>query len=219
MRATLKLTLSALVAICQIWSTTVQAQSLGNALPDAEPPTIELEEISSSEAARNQVFTAQVVDDRELVDVTLYHRRSGQSAFEPETMLTLGSTSYFSATVTTNPEDLRAIEYYVQARDEGGNRTVFGYAFDPLIRSLTPASVAAPLTLEDDDRDTAAVVPAATARGGEALGTESTVKWWHIALGVVAVGALAAAAGGGSDGGSGGGENTVPLTITLGEPR
>ena len=99
---------------------TAQAQLL----VDVEAPIIELEALAETEADGSQVFSALVADDQQLKDVTLYHRRSGQQAFTRQDMEPLGDTGYYSATLTTDPSDLRAIEYYLQARDEGGNRTV-----------------------------------------------------------------------------------------------
>ena len=213
MRSILNTTLAGLIAVLQTFAPIAHAQSAGASLPDAEPPVIEIEEVRTNEAAPKQVFTAQVVDDRELVDVILYHRRAGQQAYTPEPMNALGSSAFFSAVIATDETDIRAFEYYVQARDEGGNRTVQGFAFDPLIRSLTPTVGSAPQLL--DNQETASVDNQREAPAE--ITTRSRIRWWHVALGVVAAGTIAAVAGGG--GGSGGGGDTVPLTITLGEPQ
>ena len=213
MRSIFNTTLAGLIAVLQAFAPIAHAQSTGTSLPDAEPPIIEIEEIRTNEAAPKQVFTAQVVDDRQLVDVILYHRRAGQQAFTPEPMNALGSTAFFSAVIDTDETDLRPFEYYVQARDEGGNRTVQGYAFDPIVRSLTPVASSVPQLL--DTQETASVDSQREAPAE--ITTRSRIRWWHVALGVVAAGTIAAVAGG--SGGSGGGSGTVPLTITLGEPQ
>ena len=209
MRKTLCLLLSGLLTMMQLTLSVASAQSL----PDAEPPVIELERILTGEAGTAQVFTAQVVDDRELVDVVLYHRRAGRQPFTGSPMQALGDTAFFSATIVTEPDDARAIEYYVQARDGGGNRTVDGYAFDPHSRTLSvvPNVMAkVPSAPVSPNSSEAADTPSFTVGG---------VPWWQIALGAVAVGALAAAAGGSSGGSSDQDDGTVPLTINLTEPR
>lgn len=203
---------------------------------DVEPPVIELEALSEASASASQVFTAQVVDDRGLGDVLLYQRRAGRRAFEPLVMTPIGDSAFYSAELETDPSDLRAIEYYVQARDLGGNRAVTGFAFDPFVRTLVrPVAVPGTLALGDVP---VTVVPDGGRTGARARASapdasptsdvtaDGGVKWWHVALGVVAAGTVAALAGGGGEGGggdTGGGSpsgtgGTVPLTIDLGEP-
>ena len=222
MRRPLRLFAALALAGLEIAAGTARAQvGAGGRTTDAdvEPPVIELETLDEVRAADSQVFTAQVVDDRGLRDVRLYHRRAGKQAFEAATMRAVGDSAFHSVTLATDPADLRAIEYYVQARDGGGNRSVAGFAFEPFVRRLTPAAPA-PLARAPATPDAAGSAEPAPARdAGPSLG--SRVRWWHVALGVVAAGTLAALAGGGGGGGSDGvadtGE-TVPLTITLGEP-
>lgn len=182
-----------------MWSI-AQAQSD----PDIQAPIIDLELLEESVSDQTQVFSALVADDRELADVTLYHRRAGQQPFAPIAMSPLGDTGYYSVSLSTDPEDLRAIEYYVQARDAAGNRTVSGYAFDPFIRSLTRT------TSELANNSTTGTTGNPTAASED----DGGISIWSIALGVVLVGALAAAAGGSSGGGDGG----VPLTVNIGDP-
>lgn len=175
-----------------------QAQST----PDAVAPVIDLELLEESVADQTQVFSAVVADNRELADVLLYYRRAGQQPYTPVNMKPLGDTGYYSVSLETDPSDLRTIEYYVQARDSAGNRTVSGYAFDPFERTLTQTTAelagnsgnsgAAPTTASEDD-------------GGFSI--------WGVALGVLLVGALAAAAGSG-----GGGTSGPQLTVNVGDP-
>ena len=204
---------------------------------DIEPPVIELEALGQAAAAGSQVFTAQVVDDRGLRDVLLYHRRAGRQPFTPVAMTAVGDTAFHSVTLETDPADLRAIEYYVQARDLGGNRAVAGFAFDPFVRRLeaaprAPSSGALALGAVPVTRVPAGARIGAPGTGGSGtartaersppVATDGGINWWYVALGAVAVGTLAATAAGGDDGGSDGDASpvgdTVPLTITLGEP-
>lgn len=177
-------------------------QLLAQSSPDTRSPVIELEAVAESAADNSQVFTAQVVDDRNLKDVLLYYRRDGQQAFIPTPMTPIGDSAFFTASVETDPDDLRAIQYYVQARDEGGNRTVEGYAFDPYTRVLiaNDTVISAPESIATQTTTTSS--------------TNGKIRWWHVALGVVLVGAVAAAAsgGGGNDSAE---EGTVPLTVNI----
>ena len=101
---------------------------------DLEPPLIEHEALPEVEAAERQSFAAQVVDDRELASVRLYWRYAGETRFEAEAMRRVSSSSTWVADVPTPPDETRAIEYWIEARDAGGNRTVRGFAFSPLVR-------------------------------------------------------------------------------------
>lgn len=168
---------------------------------DTVAPVIELEELTESVADRSQVFTAQIGEDNELKSVTLYYRREGQLPFTPAPMEPLGNSGYFSVSIPTDFNDLRAIEYYVQAMDATGNRTVSGFAFDPYRRDLTaPPS---PLSSAGEPRSQADVA-----------GSEDTPllkrRWVQVVLGVLAVGVVASLV---TDDGED--SEVVPLTFSL----
>ncbi|NND91975.1 MAG: hypothetical protein HKN42_14035 [Granulosicoccus sp.] len=149
---------------------------------DIVAPVIELEELSEGVADRTQVFTALVAEDRMLQSVTLYYRRQGQLPFTPAPMEALGNTGYYSVSIPTDMADLRTIDYYVQAIDQSGNRTVSGFAFDPYQRTL-----AAPATpISGPDSKAANTVEKAADR-------PSLIerRWVQITLGLLAVGAIA----------------------------
>lgn len=169
---------------------------------DTTPPIIELEELIEGVADLSQVFTVQIAEDGLLKDATLYHRRAGQAPYTRAPMQPLGTTGYFSVTIETDPKDLRAIEYYVQARDEAGNRSVSGFAFNPYIRNLTPA-----------DPVTQRAQVGTNAENQPVSGTTPLLerRWFQITLGVVAVGLAASLLN------DDGGEDTqlVPVTINL----
>ncbi|MFT5043999.1 MAG: hypothetical protein ACI8UP_000966, partial [Porticoccaceae bacterium] len=107
---------------------------------DTVGPVIELEELVEGEAGQTQVFTVLIAEDVLLRDATLYYRRAGQLPFITAPMQALGDTGYFSVSIPTDDTDLRTIEYYVQARDDAGNRSISGFAFDPYQRRLQPSS-------------------------------------------------------------------------------
>ena len=192
----LKRTLSACLAIVLTITQTGFSPVMAQAAPDVESPIIELEAVLEATAGETQIFTALVADDKQLKDVTLYHRRAGRQAFDRAAMLPLGTTGYYSADLPTDPTDLRPIEYYVQARDQGGNRSISGFAFDPYQRIIsagetavepvaeqpTPAKPIAPTTVTNID-----VAPTPEKKS-------SNRKWWGIAL-VVLVGTVLASSG------------------------
>lgn len=125
----------ALAILCTIVNGFAYSQTV-----DTVAPIIELEELEEAIADRSQVFTVQIAEDVQLRDATLYYRRTGQLPYTPAPMQALGNSGFYSVSVPTDSSDLRTIEYYVQARDEAGNRTVSGFAFDPYMRSLLPAT-------------------------------------------------------------------------------
>ena len=178
--------------------------ALGQSI-DTVGPVIELEELSEGEADQTQVFTVLIAEDVLLRDATLYYRREGQLPFTPAPMQALGDTGYYSVSIPTDNTDLRTIEYYVQARDHAGNRTVSGFAFDPYQRRLQPSS-----KLSIDPTSQTTVQPTPT-RSEEANAPPLLKqRWVQITLGVVAVGILASLAS--SDGGD---SEVVPLTFNL----
>lgn len=187
--------------------------ALAQSSPDIRSPVIELNVLAESPADNTQVFTAQVIEDILLKDVFLYHRRAGKIPFTPVAMEQVGDSNNYSVTLDTDPTDLRSIEYYIQARDEGGNRTVEGFAFDPYTRVLIASETAAKVEVAP----TSTASEPATTRATNT--TKSKVRWWHIVAGIVVVGAAASlASGDSSDGGTVPPSGTVPLTVNVIEP-
>lgn len=164
---------------------------------DVTPPTIVLEEIEDGLAGETQTFTAQVSDDIKLASVVLFHRLAGDPNFLSSEMLPVANSSVYSASVTHSTDDPRNIEYYVQAEDFGGNKALKGFAFDPLVRVMSPDIVAI-----------AATTPTPTAK----VSRNRKLLWG--ALGLIAVGVLASQARSGSSGSSASTTN-VPVDIVV----
>ncbi len=174
---------------------------------DTDPPLIELEELAEGTADRTQVFTAQVTENEDLAGVTLYYRRAGQLPFTPAPMEALGTTGYYSVSIPTDFSDVRTIEYYIQAQDEAGNRTVSGYAFDPYQRTLTPS----PDPIESAETTTADLATSAsTASVADPTPPLLKRRWVQVTLGVLAAGVIASAV---QD--SGEDSEVVPLTFNV----
>lgn len=167
-----------LAVICVVVSNFAFSQPI-----DTIAPVIELEELDEAVADRTQVFTAQIAEDIQLHDATLYYRRTGQLPFTPAPMQALGSSGFFSVSIPTDASDLRSIEYYLQARDEAGNRSVSGFAFDPYIRTLLPAAEAETLQRADQTSPS----PASKPDNGPSFFQR---RWVQITLGVLAAGVV-----------------------------
>ncbi len=177
---------------------------------DSDPPVIEFERIEQGVLGDTQVFSATVVDDREVSEVMLHYRFGDQDAYQSIEMIALAGTSIHSASVSTSEESNPVMQYYLEARDSAGNRSIQGFAFDPLERLLFTAND----PVASDPMPVPATAPVAAA------GMSNGRKVFYGVLGVIAVGALAAAAGGGSDDGGGGNPASddpgrVPLVITV----
>lgn len=200
-------------------------------IPDIEAPLVEFEFVDVAPADTTQVFTVQAFDDIGLGDVSLHHRRAGDNAFVRTLMMPVGDTGFFTTAIETNPSDLRSFEYYAQALDLNGNRTVSGFAFDPFTRDITEATgqtfssvtSAEPIGDAPDTNDE----PVAGLQTQNTIEqpvprTSNNRRWLYIALGVLAAGAVASQLGGsgGSSDGSidTGNDSLVPLTVTIGDP-
>ncbi len=180
-------------------------------LPDTEPPIIEIEALGESVADNTQVFAAQIAEDRVLLDAILYFRRQGQAAFTGAEMSPIGDTGYYSVSIDTDPNDLRTIEYYLQARDQSGNRTVSGFAFDPFQRQLLPASSRIVQNGISNDP-----VSSVADNSPEPFTPIYKRSWVQIAVGVLALGVLASAAGGG---GGSSDDDTQSIRLNVPEPN
>ena len=144
------------------------------------------------------MFSATVSDDRDVADVLLHYRLDDESVYQNRTMTPIGSTGIFTTTLKID-DTVDTIQYYIEATDKAGNRTLQGFAFDPIERQLVERQVpAAQLSREEEE---------------PAQGLSTGRKILYGVLGLVVVGALASAAGGS---GSGGSSATVPVTITVG---
>ncbi|ASJ75430.1 hypothetical protein [Granulosicoccus antarcticus] len=180
---------------------------------DSLPPIIELEQLTEGVADRSQVFTVQIAEDRELQDATFYYRREGQLPFTPAPMEALGNTGYYSVSIPTDRSDLRTIEYYVQARDLSGNRTVSGFAFDPYRRTLQPSIDPLQSSDSSGNAQIRSQTDGAPTTSPRKAGNDSPLlqrRWVQITLGILAVGVVASLAQDDSED-----SQVVPLTFNL----
>ena len=193
------------------------AQFQGNSVTtvDVDPPLIEHEVVSQVESDIRQTFVATVVDDGELDSVIFFYRFAGETNFTRYVMAPLSASSTFIAQIPTDPKIVTAIEYYIQARDLSGNRTVRGYTFNPLVREILPPQAQTAVSPQ---------VPV-EAEIGEKTQTTGLNKALYVVGGVLLLGLIAGAAsssGGGDSGQPGIGEPCGPsgclLSLTVDRP-
>ena len=173
--------------------TSAQAQQTTSAL-DLEPPRIAFEPSDRGLAGEVQVFSATVSDDIQLDAVYLYHRLLGDVSYSVVQMDQLDDTSIFSAKIATSADDARDIEYYLLAEDVSGNKTLRGFAFDPLVKDITADMVATSATL------------------GTGVGMSRNRKILWTVLGIAAVGLIASQVG---DSGGSSEPASTPIGITV----
>jgi len=153
---------------------------------DGEPPSITFERIEEGTRGETQVFSATVADEFAVESVTLHYRLGNDVAYDPVPMMPLSGTDIYTVSVETTGTDADVLQYYIEARDEAGNRSIQGFAFDPIERRLVASR--------------GGQVPVAVPPRTDGISTGRKVLYG--VLGVLAVGALVAAAGGDSGGGS-----------------
>ncbi|ASJ72366.1 hypothetical protein [Granulosicoccus antarcticus] len=163
---------------------------------DTDPPRIDFKPVVEGLKGDSQVFSATVSDDQEVSAVMLHYRLDNESVYQNRTMSPIGSTGIFSTTLKVD-KTVEVIQYYIEATDKAGNRTLQGFAFDPIERKLLDRQVPAAQTTD--------VVPEP--------GMSTGRKILYGVLGLVVVGAIASAAGGSDSGGSSAPD--VPVTITV----
>ncbi|MFK8083100.1 MAG: hypothetical protein AB8B97_22695 [Granulosicoccus sp.] len=155
---------------------------------DFESPIIEHIALDTGLIGGVEVFGATVVDNVEIEAVSLFYRFSGEKQFAELPMREIASSAFYSVKVDTAnvPLDTSAIEYYLQAEDTSGNIVLKGFAFQPLLRTFTPSAT------QSVPQITKPAAPTATA--------SKNLKWVYVAVGVLAVGVIAASLDSGSDG-------------------
>ncbi len=166
---------------------------------DADPPVIEFEVVPDGIKGDAQVFSATVTDEVGVQSVVFYYRFTAESSYESKPMKVLGDSDLYAVTIDSSDqiENVELIQYYIEAMDSTGNRTLQGFAFDPLERQL---SVPAPAPT------------ATTAEPAPVVGISTSRKILYGVLGLVVIGALASAAGGGGGGSS---EPGVDVTVVV----
>lgn len=174
---------------------------------DFEAPVIEHNSSDYSEDNELQVFSATVADNVEVSSVFMYYRYKGQDEYKPVEMKRVATSSLYSVSIFTDESSESTIEYFLQAEDSAGNIVLKGFAFEPLVRTLSLP-------------DTASTITQATEQQEVKLETEKPKsKVLYYVLGALAVGALAAGlSGDGDDPPRGCTDGVCEVTFTLTTP-
>lgn len=186
-----------LVSIASIAPHTAYAQVV-----DTVPPVINLEPVDNGFLGQNQIFTAMVTDDQTINSVILYYRLTGSAEYRTLEMQAPSGGDVYTATVeaSTLDESISSIQYYIEAKDVAGNRTLQGFAFNPLERVLSIQEPPLNANAQDDS----------SLLSGLSIGQKVLIGL----LGVVVVGALVASSSS-SSGGGGSSEPGVDVTIIV----
>ena len=192
------------LVICQLSLTLGGVSPVRAQSEDRAPPVIDFQPLAEGRRGDTQVFSANVSDDSAIESVTLRYRTDAGDPYRMLSMEPLGGTDIYTVSISGEDANAGSIQYYIEAIDEARNRSIEGFAFDPLERVLVEPGVP--------------IADAAPVSDGPATGLSTRQKILYGVLGVVVVGAVAAAAGGG--GGSGGGsplgdDTDVPVTVVV----
>jgi hypothetical protein len=189
----------------------VHADQLSLPAEDLTAPEVQHDPISEplTSGAMHRI-QATVTDNVAVDTVSLFYRHVGATQYQRKPMLreALGSDVF---SVTLGHKDLAApgIEYYIQATDMAGNSVLYGYSFEPIKLSVVSDTGSTADATDNEYTEPTNADGKEKKKGGS--------KWIWIALGALALGAVAAAAsgGGGGDSGGGGGDSG---TVTVSGP-
>jgi len=154
---------------------------------DLDPPSIEIEIVENGSAGDKQVFSATVSDNSAVSSVIFYYRFGLEPEYASVPMDVIDGTNIYTVSIDPRSNEADVIQYYIEARDGGGNRMEQGFAFDPLERVLSEFK---PVVAQN----------AEAAVGGAAVGTglSRNQKILYGLLGVLTLGVIASASSGGS---------------------
>lgn len=172
---------------------------------DINPPMIQIEAVDQGVQGEVQVFSATVTDDNQIASMNLFYRLGSDADYTSVPMTVVTGTDIYTASVDTADNSNNVIQYYMEAKDLEGNRTVQGFAFDPFERALTQNGASA-------GNAQAAAIPAANADTGG--GTSTVRKVVYGLLAVAVIGGLVGASNS-SSGGNAADAGEVELTIVV----
>jgi len=128
--------LSLAISVMTVSSQLALAQGAEDESNDWQPPTIEHERGSTGFAGEIQEIVAEIVDDKKLLAAVLFYRFTGDEKFASVDMIRQADESTYTASIETSADDVRDIEYFIQAEDTAGNRAIKGFTFDPLVLTM-----------------------------------------------------------------------------------
>jgi len=181
-----------LAPVVYLISTTAQAQA-----PDTEPPSIGEDTISEARKGDSQVFSVSATDNDVITSIDIFYRLGSDASYIKSSMSQVGNTDLYSFTIPADsiPESVDVIQYYIEARDNSGNRTLHGFSFSPRERKLVDLSDTIADTSTSEENTSEAQDSSPTLLGS----LSTTEKVVYGGLAILVVGALVSAAGSGGD--------------------
>lgn len=188
------------VAVISVAPLSASAQSI-----DSEPPVVDFQPVDEGVLGESQVFTTTVSDNEGVSSVVLHFRLDSDSAYVAREMQVLSGTDIYTTTIETNDagEDVTSIQYFIEAKDYSGNRSLEGFAFNPVERLLSVRELATNSGNSNTSGESSSM---------PSTGMSTRQKVLLGLLGVVVVGALASSS---SSGGGGASEPGVDVTIVV----
>jgi len=171
-----------------------------SANPDFTAPQIEHELIDSADPSVAQTVAVSVVDEDAVSEVILFYRFGGTEVFEQLQMTpSAAQESEYSVQIPIVDANATQLEYYIQAEDLAGNKSLKGHSFNPFVRRFVEPTQPAPI---DTSKSTTSVLVDSSEPNTTPPAKKS--KTIYYVLGAVALAALAgfALSGSGDDGGS-----------------
>ena len=210
-KSSIRLVLVVMVIESLLFSNVIHAEKLSLPAADLTAPEVEHEPISDplSSGAMHRI-KATVTDNVAVDSVSLFYRHVGETQYQRKNMLRESRDSdVFSVTLGRKDLATPGIEYYIQATDMAGNSVLYGYSFEPIKLSVVSDTGSTTAASDSEYTEPTNADGKDKKKGGS--------KWIWIALGALALGAVAAAAsgGGGGDSGGGGGDSG---TVTVSGP-
>ena len=180
---------------------------------DLNAPEIRHTVVPEGVAGQIQTFDAVVFDDTQITRAVMSYRFEGQEKFTPVEMVFREKDDY-RAVVPTEAGREATMEYYLEATDAGGNRSIEGFPnyfkrrltvpvetaqqsvkIDKVENTETEASVNVSEAVVEEE----SVKGAAESNAGDSQGKKKSNALWLIVGGAAALVAVAALASGGDE--------------------
>lgn len=179
---------------------------------DLDPPQVDHIPVASGVAGSAQSLSVKAVDVQGISSVTLLHRANPDDEYKRVLMRQVSGTDNFTVSIDLGIEQ-RLIEYYFLVIDVGGNKVLNGFPYEPFSRILTEPKIPIEESKPVEAQNAPPQNPPEVSTTTEQMAQNKTALLW-VALGVLAIGAIAASSGGGEGTPTSSGE-TVPVILNV----
>lgn len=196
-----------LITLVLLWQLApfLSAQTLSQI--DLDPPQVDHIPFSSGIAGEAQSFSVKAVDSQGIASATLLYRTQGDTDYRQVAMTQASGTENYTALVQTTSQQ-QSIEYYFLVIDQGGNKVLNGFPYEPFTRTLV-SPVAEPKTTAIQPAEVPIIEPAESDR----FSNRNTILFG--AIGVLLVGALLSSSGSGGNSDNAGEQVPVVVNVPL----